>query len=52
VDGIEQLARALYPDAFAADTAFLGALPRNCRDIIMARVSQPFFSLLQPGGCL
>jgi iron complex transport system substrate-binding protein len=52
VDGIEQLARALYPDAFAADAAFLGVLPRNCRDIIMAGVSQPFFSLPQPGGCL
>jgi iron complex transport system substrate-binding protein len=52
VDGIEQLARALYPYAFAADAAFLGALPRNCRDIIIARVSQPFFSLPQPDGCL
>jgi iron complex transport system substrate-binding protein len=52
VDGIEQLARALYPDAFAAAAAFLGALPGNCRDIIMARVSQPLFSLPQRGGCL
>ena len=52
VDGIEQLARALYPYAFAADAAFLGVLARNCRDIIMARVSQPFFSFPQPSGCL
>ena len=52
VDGIEQLARALYPDAFAADAAFPGALPRDCGGIIMARVFQPFFSLPQPSGCL
>jgi iron complex transport system substrate-binding protein len=52
VDGIEQLARALYPDAFAADSAFLGTLSRNCRETIMAGFSQPFFSLPQPDGCL
>jgi iron complex transport system substrate-binding protein len=52
VDGIEQLARALYPHAFAPDAAFLGALSRNCRDITVAGLSQPFFSLRQLGGCL
>jgi iron complex transport system substrate-binding protein len=52
VDGIEQLARALYPDAFAADAAFLGALARNCRETITASFSQLFFSLPQPDGCL
>ena len=52
VDGIEQLARALYPEAFGVDAAFLGALPRNCRDITVAGFSRPFFSLWQPGGCL
>ena len=52
VDGIEQLARALYPEAFGVDAAFLGALPPNCRDITVAGFSRPFFSLWQPGGCL
>jgi hypothetical protein len=52
VDGIEQLARALYPDAFAADAAFLGALARNCRETVTASFSQRFFSLPQPDGCL
>lgn len=51
VDGIEQLARALYPEAFAADAALFGALPRNCRDITVAGLSQPIFSLRQLGGC-
>ena len=52
VDGIEQLARALYPEAFAVDAAFLGALPRNCRDITSGGLSHPSFSHRQSGGCV
>lgn len=52
VDGIEQLARALYPSAFSSDAVFFRASSRNCRGTMVARISQPFFSLPQPGGCL
>ena len=52
VDGIEQLARALYPSAFDADVKLLGASPRNCAEAIMARLSMPVFFHPRPGGCL
>ena len=51
VDGIEQLARALYPSEFAADAAFVGDPPPNCRKSVIARISQPRFPLAQTGGC-
>jgi iron complex transport system substrate-binding protein len=50
VDGIEQLARALYPSAFAADAAFVGDPRWNRRTFASARVSQPSFSFTQTGG--
>jgi iron complex transport system substrate-binding protein len=51
VDGIEQLAHALYPSEFAADAAFARDPARNCRQSVIARISQPLFSFTQTGGC-
>lgn len=51
VDGIEQLAHALYPSVFAADAAFVGDPAWNCRESLIARISQPRFPFTQPGGC-
>lgn len=52
VDGIEQLAHALYPSQFAVDAAFVGDPARNCRKSVIARISRPLFSFTQTGGCL
>lgn len=52
VDGIEQLARALYPAAFTSNAALPGASPRNYQETIGARFPQPFCSPPQRGGCL
>ena len=51
VDGIEQLARSLYPSEFAAGAAFVGDPPLNCRAFVVVPISQPLFSFPQPGGC-
>jgi iron complex transport system substrate-binding protein len=51
VDGIEQLARALYPSEFTADAAFAGDLPVNCPKFIIAPVSRLLFPFGQAGGC-
>jgi iron complex transport system substrate-binding protein len=51
VDGIEQLARALYPAAFAAKAALAGASIWNCSAPVMARSSLSLFAFLQIGGC-
>jgi iron complex transport system substrate-binding protein len=51
VDGIEQLARALYPSAFAAEAAFAGSSAWNCQRYAMASSSQPLSPFLQIGGC-
>jgi cobalamin transport system substrate-binding protein len=51
VDGIEQLARALYPSAFAAEAVRLTALPGNSRESFMTRLSEPLFPFPQTGGC-
>jgi iron complex transport system substrate-binding protein len=47
VDGIEQLARSLYPTEFAADAG----PAQNYRKSLIACVSRPRFSLTQTGGC-
>jgi iron complex transport system substrate-binding protein len=52
VDGIEQLARALYPATFASEAAFLGAFHRSCPKPMMPRPSQPLLSVPQADGCL
>jgi iron complex transport system substrate-binding protein len=51
VDGIEQLARALYPSEFAAGAAFLGDPPVNSRKFVIAPISQPLFPSTQADGC-
>jgi iron complex transport system substrate-binding protein len=51
VDGIEQLARTLYPSRFAANAALLGDLPLNCRKFSVARLAQPHLPLSQSGAC-
>jgi iron complex transport system substrate-binding protein len=51
VDGIEQLARALYPARFATDAAFLGGEALSCRDFNNARISPAHFSFAQTGAC-
>lgn len=51
VDGIEQLARALFPSRFAANATLLGDLPWNCRKFSVARLAQPLFPLSQSGAC-
>ena len=50
VDGIEQLARALYPSAFAAD-AFAGELALSWRNFAPAGISPALFRPAQTGGC-
>lgn len=51
VDGIEQLARALYPSAFAAEAARPTAFRGNPRESFMARFSEPLAPFGQTGGC-
>jgi iron complex transport system substrate-binding protein len=50
VDGIEQLARALYPAAFA-NAAADPVLPQNCKQTAIDHLYQSLFSLAQTGGC-
>jgi iron complex transport system substrate-binding protein len=50
VDGIEQLARALYPAEFAANAASVGVRPLNGQKSVIADISQPLFSFTQIGG--
>ncbi len=52
VDGIEQLARALYPLKFADAAAFFGYSRLNCGELGRERPSQPLVTFLQTGGCL
>ena len=51
VDGIEQLARALYPSEFGAHAAFVGDPRRNCWKFAIASIPQSLFSFMQTGGC-
>lgn len=51
VDGIEQLARSLYPSKFAANVAVVRDAAPNCRERIVARRAQPLLALRQTGGC-
>jgi cobalamin transport system substrate-binding protein len=51
LDGIEQLARALYPSRFAPDAAFLGDFSAAARNLGAARIVQPFMACPQTGGC-
>ena len=50
VDGIEQLARALYPSEFTAD-AFLGDFQVNCRKFAIAPISLAALQFMQAGAC-
>ena len=50
VDGIEQLARALYPSRFAANAASIGDSALNCRAPFISRLHPPS-PFTQPGGC-
>lgn len=50
VDGIEQLARALFPSEFTAGT-FLRDLQVNCANLIFAPGSEPIFQSTQMGAC-
>ena len=50
VDGIEQLARALYPSRFAARPAAAGAPAVHFPEFILARLSQSIFPVTQTGG--
>ena len=52
VDGIEQLAHALYPSKFAPDSAFLGDFSLNARNLSAVRIARPFVACPQTGGCL
>lgn len=51
IDGIEQLARTLYPSVFTADAAFVADLPVSCPKFPVAPVSRPLFPFRQAGGC-
>ena len=51
VDGIEQLARALYPSQFAAGAEFVGDPLLNCRAFVIAPASRPPFPYTRSGGC-
>jgi len=51
VDGIEQLARALYPSQFAAGALFVSDPLLNCRAFVLAPASQPPFPYTRSGGC-
>ena len=44
VEGIEQLARALYPSRFAAAAARIGNAPDDFRRFLLTRTSQPIFA--------
>ena len=50
VDGIEQLARALFPSEFNAG-AFLRDLQVNCATRVFARASEPILQSTQMGAC-
>lgn len=52
VDGIEQLARSLYPSAFASETARPTAFLGNSRESFLARFGEPLFAIKQTGGRL
>lgn len=49
VDGIEQLARALFPSQFA--DAFLGDLQVNCAHHVFVPVSEPNLRSMKMGAC-
>jgi iron complex transport system substrate-binding protein len=51
VDGIEELARALYPSKFAPDAAFLGDFSPHARNLSAARIVPPSVACPQTGGC-
>jgi len=51
MDGIEQLARALYPSRFAPDAAFLGDFSPHAPNLRAVRIVQPFTACPQAGGC-
>lgn len=51
VDGIEQLARALYPASFAADAALIDEQGLSGCDFSGARISPSLFSFAQRGAC-
>jgi iron complex transport system substrate-binding protein len=51
VEGIEQLARALYPATFTADAAPGDEKLLWCRNFDLARISPALFHFAQLGGC-
>jgi iron complex transport system substrate-binding protein len=50
IDGIEQLAAALYPFRFAPQAAFAAAAAGHLPQFLVARVSRPVFASLSAGG--
>jgi iron complex transport system substrate-binding protein len=51
VDGIEQLARALYPSAFASKAALVGSARWSCGEYAVIRSSPALTPFPQIGGC-
>jgi len=50
IDGIEQLAAALYPSRFASKAAFATDIPELWPEFLLARISQPVFAFSNAGG--
>jgi iron complex transport system substrate-binding protein len=50
IDGIEQLAAALYPSRFAREAALAAGTARQWPDFLLARFSSPVFAFASTGG--